>query len=665
MLRDAGVAALADAPSLMPALLVVIDEFGELLVARPEMLDVLGSIGRLGRSLGVHLLLSSQRLEEGRLRGLDSHLRYRLCLRTYSAAESTIVLGVADAAHLPARPGVGFLQVDGTRTRVDVAYASAAVIGASRRSRVRAFGAMVAEPVLRPATTGEGSELDVLIGRLATSAPPARQVWQPPLPEQVPTVEHRGGPLTITLGLVDLPRQQTVDAWSLDLTDPLVGQVAVVGAARSGRTAFLRATANGVGDGVRVVVVDPSGGLADVPCWAYAGSLDAADAVLRSISAPQATPVLLLVDDVDRLTAGPFDEADLMARLAAITAAGQRSGVHVVVTAPRWADLRAGLRDAVTTRLELRLNDPADSLAVRGAQARLRRAPAGRVVLPDGTHAQVVAPAAPRRATLDQGRRLELPLRVVVTEPARRAGALVLGPAEPDLAPWQLPPTGHVVVVGERGSGRSTLLGRIAAAWLDGQGPERALTLVDPRRSQVDLAAAARSWVCTSTDAAAAVVELAGILAGRAWRPGTDPRQRWWSGPEHLLVVDDADLVSGYAPLSPLTELLAHADDLGLRVVVARRCAGWQRSAFDPVLTSLRENGATYVLLPGSPAEGAIVNGLRCVPGPVGRATVVDPDGRVATVQLALTGGAAAAATPADHAPAPADLAAARARRAS
>ena len=45
-------------------------------------------IGRLGRSLGVHLLLASQRLEEGRLRGLDTHLSYRIGLRTFSAMES-------------------------------------------------------------------------------------------------------------------------------------------------------------------------------------------------------------------------------------------------------------------------------------------------------------------------------------------------------------------------------------------------------------------------------------------------------------------------------------------------------------------------------------------------------------------------------------------------
>jgi len=75
----------------LPHLLVVVDEFGELLDARPDFLDLFMAVGRVGRSLGMHLLLASQRLDEGRLRGLDGHLRYRVCLRTFSAAESSNV----------------------------------------------------------------------------------------------------------------------------------------------------------------------------------------------------------------------------------------------------------------------------------------------------------------------------------------------------------------------------------------------------------------------------------------------------------------------------------------------------------------------------------------------------------------------------------------------
>ncbi len=96
----------------MPHLLVIIDEFGELLTARPDFIELFLSIGRIGRSIGVHLLLSSQRIESGKLRGLDTYLSYRLGLRTLSEAESRTVLDTPDAFALPALPGYGYLKVD-------------------------------------------------------------------------------------------------------------------------------------------------------------------------------------------------------------------------------------------------------------------------------------------------------------------------------------------------------------------------------------------------------------------------------------------------------------------------------------------------------------------------------------------------------------------------
>ena len=74
----------------LPNLLVVIDEFGELLTAKPDFIELFLAIGRIGRSIGVHLLLASQRLEEGRLRGLESFLSYRLGLRTFNGQESRV-----------------------------------------------------------------------------------------------------------------------------------------------------------------------------------------------------------------------------------------------------------------------------------------------------------------------------------------------------------------------------------------------------------------------------------------------------------------------------------------------------------------------------------------------------------------------------------------------
>ena len=120
----------------LPSLFIVVDEFSEMLSAKPEFIDLFVAIGRLGRSLGLHLLLASQRLEEGRLRGLESHLSYRIGLRTFSAQESRAVLGVPDAYELPAVPGLGYLKPDPTvLTRFKAAYVSGPP--ATARPRVR------------------------------------------------------------------------------------------------------------------------------------------------------------------------------------------------------------------------------------------------------------------------------------------------------------------------------------------------------------------------------------------------------------------------------------------------------------------------------------------------------------------------------------------------
>ena len=126
----------------LPSLLVVCDEFSELLEAKPDFIDLFVQIGRVGRSLGVHLLLASQRLEEGRLRGLDTHLSYRVGLRTFSSLESRTVLGVPDAYELPRSPGHGYLK-SGTEplTRFKAAYVSGVHQQPGRSGAAAATGA--------------------------------------------------------------------------------------------------------------------------------------------------------------------------------------------------------------------------------------------------------------------------------------------------------------------------------------------------------------------------------------------------------------------------------------------------------------------------------------------------------------------------------------------
>ncbi|NVI92966.1 FtsK/SpoIIIE domain-containing protein [Actinomadura sp. BRA 177] len=113
----------------LPALLIVIDEFSELLSSRPVLADSLEDICRRGRSLGVHLLLASQRFDEATSRRLGIYLTYRIVMRTFSAEESRMMLGVPDAYTLPNQPGRGYLKF-GTDTMVGL---QAAQVSGGRR----------------------------------------------------------------------------------------------------------------------------------------------------------------------------------------------------------------------------------------------------------------------------------------------------------------------------------------------------------------------------------------------------------------------------------------------------------------------------------------------------------------------------------------------------
>ena len=161
----------------------------------------------------MHLLLASQRLEEGRLRGLDTHLSYRIGLQTFSAAESRIVLGVPDAYELPTAPGNGYLKFDTTGlVRFKAAYVSGPVRDPRRRrGRPRLGGAAglpAAPAAQRPGadrgrcrrpdadarrwpgrrptpTTTRAAAPDPARASRSTGSPgrgvPAHEVWLPPL----------------------------------------------------------------------------------------------------------------------------------------------------------------------------------------------------------------------------------------------------------------------------------------------------------------------------------------------------------------------------------------------------------------------------------------------------------------------------------------------------
>ncbi len=284
----------------MPTLFFIVDEFSELLTARPEFIDLFLQIGRVGRSIAVHLLLASQRLEEGKLRGLDTFLSYRIALRTFSPAESRTVIGVPDAYELPTPPGNGYLK-EGTKdlVRFKAAYVSGPWHG-SPSAPVSSSGSELTltlpertwtPPVLEfssdhvpivepppepgpepvPASPEPGAEaeaaaaakpkaeeeeedetlLSLVVGRLRGHGWPAHQVWLPPL-DDPPTMDGLLGPI----GEVPGRGLQVLDA---NLRSRLAAPVALVDRPRQQRRDPMWVDFSGSGGHLAVVGGPQSG----------------------------------------------------------------------------------------------------------------------------------------------------------------------------------------------------------------------------------------------------------------------------------------------------------------------------------------------------------------------------------------------------------------------
>jgi len=380
-----------DLPPL-PALVVVVDEFSELLAQRPELIELLVTIGRLGRSLGLHLLLASQRLDEGRLRGMESHLSYRIALRTFSAAESRAVLGVSDAHQLPPAPGSAFLAAGTDElVRFRAAYVSGPgpVLAAESGDRARVRGRahlFSAGPVIEsePTTTcpvpvsddpdAGPTVLDTLIAALDGQGPPAHRVWLPPLDTPPPLDELLGpvrrvpdrglaasgctaGGLRVPIGQVDRPYQQRRDPLMLDLSGAS-GHLGVVGGPRSGKSTALATALLGLAlthtpAELGVHVLDFGGGaltpLAGLPHVGTVADRQQPDLVRRTVA-----ELAAVLDRRDRLfrDAGLTSVEEFRARRAAGLFAAEPS-TDVLLVVDGYLTLRGEFDDVEAQLLPL------------------------------------------------------------------------------------------------------------------------------------------------------------------------------------------------------------------------------------------------------------------------------------------------------------------------
>jgi S-DNA-T family DNA segregation ATPase FtsK/SpoIIIE len=703
----------------LPALFIVVDEFSELLSQHPEFAELFVAIGRLGRSLGMHLLLASQRLDEGRLRGLETHLSYRICLKTFSASESRGVLGVPDAYHLPNSPGAAYLKTaSGELVRFQTSFVSAPYVRSSHSERAngpatpRVFTAAPAGPLTERPDHGQNDDgartrtlMDTVLDRFAGHGVPAHPVWLPPLKESpaLDVLIHTTAldrPLSVPIGLVDCPFDQRREVLTVDLAGA-AGHIAIVGAPQSGKSTALRTLVMAVAEThdpstAQFYCLDFGGGalssLRHVPHIGSVAGRSDVDLCRRTVAEMEAIvrarevrfrrvgvesmagyrqlrsagdasvaddpygDVFLVIDGWATLRQD-FDA--LEPAVIAIAAQGLSYGVHVVVAASRWAELRPALKDQIGTRIELRLGDPADSEMDRRRARELSQLPAGRGITRDGKEMVIALPRLNGVGSADRwaGRRARpielLPLQVAhgavaAAGPARAATQIALGLGERELQTVVLDfaEQAHLIVLGDAECGKTSALRLICREILRTNTAESAqIEIVDFRRTLLGVVESAHlgGYAMSAPALAARLPVLLERLQARM--PGENVTQQqlrgrsWWSGPEIYLVIDDYDLVAGATgnPLTPLVDYLPHAKDLGLHVIVARRSGGAARAMFDPVLARLRDLGCMGLMMSASPDEGILLGSVKPSMQPPGRGTLITRGQSDQVIQVAWT----------------------------
>ena len=294
----------------MPRLLIVIDEFAALVSELPDFVVGLVDIARRGRSLGVHLILATQRPSGVVSNDIKSNTNLRIALRVTDRDDSTDVIDAPDAAHISkATPGRAYARLGHSSL---IAFQSARVGGKPPMAGEMTSAAIAPAPfddaaspwrALRTSSAEDDptrpSDLASLVATITEAV--RRSGISPPPPPWLPALGdvavleelgladdvERGVVPPLAFGIGDVPSEQRRSVETFDLTGS--GHLMVAGTARSGRSSVLRALAAALGR-----TVDPR----DVHLY----GIDCGNNALLPLTALPHTGAVVTRDQPDRLT---------------------------------------------------------------------------------------------------------------------------------------------------------------------------------------------------------------------------------------------------------------------------------------------------------------------------------------------------------------------------
>ncbi len=481
---------------VLPRLVVVIDEFAALVSEQPAFLHALVGIAQRGRSLGVHLILATQRPSGVISDDIRANTNLRLALRLHDTADAIDVVGDRAPASIPR------------------SLAGRAVMRLGPDEVLTFQTARCTTPL---ATAG--TELDVLVAAIRgaailVGARPAVSPWLAPLPTQLPV--DRPSVARGIVGLVDDPSGQRVTPLTWNRCD---GNLLLIGAAGSGVTSalmLLGTVAATDGSDCHLYVIDGRGdhalsGFENSPWCGGVVRLHERERLIRLINrladeiarrkADPTSPrhsVVVLVDGLDivRCSLDDLETAAEFEMLETIVTLGAAHDVVVVSTFDRVAAIPSTVLARSTHRWVFHLTDPIEAASLGISPADVPGPQPGRIVvagtgleaqlmtgsllLPPCTGGEVPPPVQCLPAMLDAA---DLPRGVGRGDDTLLPVGLNFGDGR--VCTIDVPDGEHLLIVGPPRSGRSTALQRMVRAWRDAY-PDGWWRVVAPRRTVLD-----------------------------------------------------------------------------------------------------------------------------------------------------------------------------------
>ena len=420
-----------EATEPLPHLFLISDEFAELKVNQPDFIKELVSIARVGRSLGVHLILATQKPSGVVDDQIWSNSRFKIALKVADRSDSNEMLHTPDAAEIT-QTGRAYLQVGNNEV---YELFQSAWSGADYQPDKDDMGIedhtiyLINElgqyEILNEDLSGledvdeikeVPTELDAIVHHIQLlceeqEIPPVPQPWLPPLKERIALEEleevqpavawAQEKSLSVLLGMADIPQAQKQEAVSINLSKD--GHILLYGSPGTGKTTFLQTAGMDLArkfspKALTMYLMDfGTNGLAPLsklPQVADTMLLDQTEKISKFVrimerelnrrkklladygvgtldlyrqASGQEEPAIVILLDSYEAFKEEAYEAELFKLLVRISREGLSIGVHLLMTAGRQTNLRAQLYSNFKHQLSLPQNEAGEVRAIVGS----------------------------------------------------------------------------------------------------------------------------------------------------------------------------------------------------------------------------------------------------------------------------------------------------------